>query len=284
MQPDPLADDYPELTPYQYASDDPIANVDIDGLLSGAAIADAAKPFNQVQTLAGVVVYLKPAVTAGSVTRSFFSGLLNSALSTLKGIVHVIAHPLTTAAALGNVALHPIKTVEALKNIVVNTYRVFKAGDANVKSKMIGHAAGDIVQLFIGTGEVKAGTEIAEDVGTLSKVVKETEEVEDVGIVNKAEKIVKHHSDPKFMGGDKDQELTKMYESDHKALHKDLNNHLVKYKDEAGNHMRPQRGNSGIDIQRNFSPEERIKAMKDFYNGPGSKYKQAAKDFFKQHN
>lgn len=29
---DPLTDDYPELTPYQYASDEPIANVDVDGL------------------------------------------------------------------------------------------------------------------------------------------------------------------------------------------------------------------------------------------------------------
>src|SRR6185437_11207493 len=29
---DPLTDDYPELTNYQYASDEPIANVDMDGL------------------------------------------------------------------------------------------------------------------------------------------------------------------------------------------------------------------------------------------------------------
>ena len=29
---DPLTDDYPELTPYQYASNEPIANVDMDGL------------------------------------------------------------------------------------------------------------------------------------------------------------------------------------------------------------------------------------------------------------
>jgi len=29
---DPLTDDYPELTPYQYAGDEPIANVDVDGL------------------------------------------------------------------------------------------------------------------------------------------------------------------------------------------------------------------------------------------------------------
>lgn len=29
---DPLTDDYPELTNYQYAGNEPIANVDLDGL------------------------------------------------------------------------------------------------------------------------------------------------------------------------------------------------------------------------------------------------------------
>ncbi len=51
---DPLTDDYPELTPYQYASNDPIANIDIDGL----------EGFNSVQTLQEVVVY------AGNVGKS----------------------------------------------------------------------------------------------------------------------------------------------------------------------------------------------------------------------
>jgi RHS repeat-associated protein len=38
---DPLTDDFPFLTPYQYASNDPIANIDIDGLEAGNAIGDA---------------------------------------------------------------------------------------------------------------------------------------------------------------------------------------------------------------------------------------------------
>jgi hypothetical protein len=29
---DPLTDDYPEFTPFQYGSNDPIANIDLDGL------------------------------------------------------------------------------------------------------------------------------------------------------------------------------------------------------------------------------------------------------------
>lgn len=38
VQLDPLADDYAVMTPYQYASNDPIANIDIDGLEGGTAV------------------------------------------------------------------------------------------------------------------------------------------------------------------------------------------------------------------------------------------------------
>lgn len=43
---DPLTDDYPHYTPYQYAGNEPIANVDLDGL----------EPFNAVQTLETVTI------------------------------------------------------------------------------------------------------------------------------------------------------------------------------------------------------------------------------------
>ena len=39
---DPLTDDYPELTPYQYASNDPITNIDIDGLEGGVSVFTGA--------------------------------------------------------------------------------------------------------------------------------------------------------------------------------------------------------------------------------------------------
>ncbi len=38
VQLDPLTDDYPFLTPYQYASCDPVTNIDIDGLEGGSAV------------------------------------------------------------------------------------------------------------------------------------------------------------------------------------------------------------------------------------------------------
>ena len=47
--------------------------------------------------------------------------------------------------------------------------------------------------------------------------------------------------------------------------------------------MRPQRGNSGSDIQGNFTREERLQALAEFYKGPGAKYEKVAEDFFKLH-
>jgi hypothetical protein len=70
-----------------------------------------------------------------------------------------------------------------------------------------------------------------------------------------------HHSDPKFMEGDPEQPLTKMETPEHQQLHKDLNEFLQEKTDEFGNHMRPQRGNSGAKIAENFTREERLKAL-----------------------
>ena len=47
-------------------------------------------------------------------------------------------------------------------------------------------------------------------------------------------------------------------------------------------HMRPQGGNSGKTIRKNFALEERRKALAEFYKGPRAKYEEVAKDFFDQ--
>jgi RHS repeat-associated protein len=92
-----------------------------------------------------------------------------------------------------------------------------------------------------------------------------------------------HHSDPKFLGGDAKQPLTTLDDATHRALHKDMNGFLRTKTDEFGNHMRPQRGNSGDKIQQNFSRSQCIGALCEFYRGPGAKYDRAAADFLKQH-
>jgi hypothetical protein len=91
-----------------------------------------------------------------------------------------------------------------------------------------------------------------------------------------------HHSYPKYLGGDPNQPLTKMPADQHKQLHKDMNDYMYNQRNADGYHMRPQRGNSGDVIKGNFTSEQKEKALKGFYKGPGAKYKSAAKDFFKQ--
>jgi hypothetical protein len=92
-----------------------------------------------------------------------------------------------------------------------------------------------------------------------------------------------HHSDPKFMGGDSKQPVTQMPPDKHRQLHKDLNDFLRSKTDDAGRHMRPQRGNSGDDIRDAFSREDRLDALAEFYKQFASKYREAFNDFFKQH-
>ena len=85
------------------------------------------------------------------------------------------------------------------------------------------------------------------------------------------------------MGGDPKQSLTALPAETHKGVHEDMNDFLRQRQDAFGNHMRPQRGKSGRTIQRNFTRQERLEALRDFYRQFGDKYPEAARDFFKQH-
>ena len=84
-------------------------------------------------------------------------------------------------------------------------------------------------------------------------------------------------------GGDLKQPLTKISEVEHKELHRDMYKFLRQEIDEYGNHMKPQKGNSGDAIQKNFSRDKLLDALKRFYEEFRDKYPKAAEDFFKQH-
>ncbi len=95
-----------------------------------------------------------------------------------------------------------------------------------------------------------------------------------------------HHSDPKFMGGDPKQPLTNMKTADHIDLHRDMNAYLeTKTKVINGKivSMRPKRGNSGRIIRLNFTRQERLDALAEFYTKNKNKYPEASADFFSQH-
>jgi hypothetical protein len=63
-----------------------------------------------------------------------------------------------------------------------------------------------------------------------------------------------------------------------------MNDFLGKRQDSVGNDMRPRPGNSGADIRENFSRQERLDALADFYRQNREKYLEAARDFFDQHS
>ena len=78
---DPLTDDYPELTNYQYASNDPIANVDMDGLEALGAVGTQTGVITAQSALKEISVSIKIGAksTSGffSVTGNFFKGVGN---------------------------------------------------------------------------------------------------------------------------------------------------------------------------------------------------------------
>jgi len=92
-----------------------------------------------------------------------------------------------------------------------------------------------------------------------------------------------HHPDPKFMGGDPNQPTTTMPKCEHIQLHLDLNEFLSQIEDDFGNNMRPTTANPGSDIRDNFTRDERLNALRAFYNGPGAAYPNAAQGFFNLH-
>ncbi len=68
---DPLTDDYPELTPFQYGGNDPIANIDLDGLEGVNILGEAFQGAkNAVQPLVTVVGHAAPKVAQGASTAS----------------------------------------------------------------------------------------------------------------------------------------------------------------------------------------------------------------------
>ena len=60
---DPLTDDYAHYTPYQYAGNEPIANVDVDGLEPAGVVGTATGVVTAASELQGVSVFAGKAIT-----------------------------------------------------------------------------------------------------------------------------------------------------------------------------------------------------------------------------
>lgn len=93
-----------------------------------------------------------------------------------------------------------------------------------------------------------------------------------------------HHPDPEFIGGASGQPKVDLPRDSHKEFHSDYNEHLYGYTNESGNHMRPQRGNSGRDIRNTFNRAELLEATCEFYDDPDLDdiFKASRDQFYKQ--
>ena len=74
-----------------------------------------------------------------------------------------------------------------------------------------------------------------------------------------------------------------MLRSEHVELHNEMNRFLETKTDGEGHTMRYSCINKGDDIQEHFTLDERLRALAEFYRGPGARFTRAAADFFAQH-
>jgi RHS repeat-associated protein len=263
---DPLSMAMSSWSPYCYVFDNPIRYVDPTGMNPEESTPENPKVLEEVVVTASREkssgFYLSNHL---AITKMEYKDDDNWFTSGLKFIGNTGASLWNGVVGTADAVLHPIETVEGLADGIENAYDYL----SETPLDEILDDAGDALQ------DPHFWEDAAAAVISLKVLPK-------LGGKGPPQKIVGHHSNPKFMGGPAKQKLTMMKESSHKALHKDLNKHLVKQTNAAGKHMRPQRGNSGALIQQRFSPAQRLKAMSSFYKQNVFKYPGAAKDFFMQ--
>jgi RHS repeat-associated protein len=106
---DPLTDQYPELTPYQYAGNEPIANVDVDGL----------EPWS---VLPGVTVTATKSASKSVSLVSAFKTVMHAIPGTLGALSTLIPENKTGEAIVGGV----VGVGEASRDAVVGTYNMVR--------------------------------------------------------------------------------------------------------------------------------------------------------------
>jgi RHS repeat-associated protein len=238
VQLDPLTDFYGNLSPYQYAGNDPIANVDLDGLEEAAAdAAAAAAPVLQPALVVPTAEQLaaKAAMKAAntgssiwSIAGSFLKGVGQSVVGTIEGVGSMIINPLATIKGIVQIVKDPVGTFNALKKIATQTYNDFVNGTPAQRAEILGHLTGDVAQLFVGPAEIanvvkgavevadaakaanamtdlaRAASEAAEEAKALAKAVDPAEEATKEAAWSKAisEGSEEHHHIPKALKND----------------------------------------------------------------------------------
>ena len=172
---DPLTWDYPELTNYQYASNEPIANVDMDGL----------EKFNVIQTLSEVVITMPK--TSGSF--NLVNQVAKIGGSFLSGAIHMVSDFASEMASRAKVNIaKDIAWVKNTANTLSNNAKM-NWGSGNTIVQQFGRdAMANPLTLLNGSAEANIvkgalGIEVRTTVGVEKSLLKY--EVRNVRLANK---------------------------------------------------------------------------------------------------
>jgi len=167
---DPFSDDYASMTPFQYASNDPIANIDLDGLEGALSTS-----FSTAQVLGQVVVTpVRTATAASTVTSTlktivnFTSIAVNSAMIASNIINHVSSGPAGNGGPKYQAYLQLVATRGALDAIAnansLGLYDLFGGNHTESYSTpeeqaayLRGRLVGDAFSMAQGDFEIKGG-------------------------------------------------------------------------------------------------------------------------------
>ncbi|MDX2045473.1 MAG: polymorphic toxin-type HINT domain-containing protein, partial [Chitinophagaceae bacterium] len=159
---DPLTDGYPELTPYQYASCEPIANIDLDGLEKADALKAAGRVFTDQTAI----------VTANT----FLSDIVIKALPKAAKTGGFWAKVANYAVKAGDILTDALPFIGSGKDI----YNGIKDGDGLQIAMGVGGLILDIFTLGTASvvkGVVKGGVKILAREGTETIVKQEAKQV-----------------------------------------------------------------------------------------------------------
>ncbi len=103
---DPVTQEYPELTPYQFASNTPIQAIDLDGL--EAAGVGGGVSMRQLQSTTAADQTGKGMVAMGK-------GYVSSARNTVEGTFNAVTHPKQIVKSVVKTVSNPVKTWNGMK-------------------------------------------------------------------------------------------------------------------------------------------------------------------------
>jgi RHS repeat-associated protein len=135
---DPLSAKYPELTPYQFASNTPNQAIDLDGL--EAAGVGCGCPMRQLMSVEAMQ-------QTGVAMIATFRGFGKAAFNTVKGTVHSVTHPIQTIKSVAHAVSHPGQTWNNVKVGLKQWKNNLLSSDPNVA----GEATGEGI-FYVSTG------------------------------------------------------------------------------------------------------------------------------------